>query len=125
VVSVLPPFYSTVWVGGIPYYYADDVYYTWDPAQSGYVVVNPPAGANSPSPPPTAHDDLIIYPKNGQDAAQQAADRYDCHSWAKTQTGFDPTQPAGGVAPGNAAGSRSDYDRAMNACLTARGYQVG
>jgi hypothetical protein len=124
VISVLPPYYSTVWIGGIPYYYANDVYYTWDPTQNGYVVVDPPAGANNPSPPPSAHDDLIIYPKNGQDAAQQAADRYDCHSWAKTQTGFDPVQPGGGVAPANAASSRGAYDRALSACLTARGYEV-
>ncbi len=26
-VPVLPPFYSTVWWGGVPYYYADDTYY--------------------------------------------------------------------------------------------------
>ncbi len=119
-----PPFYSTVWIGGVPYYYANDVYYTWDSAQNAYVVVEPPANAANPSPPPSSHEELIIYPKNGQGAAQQAADRYDCHSWAKTQTGFDPTQVAGGVAPASAASSRSAYDRAMSACLTARGYEV-
>jgi hypothetical protein len=124
VISVLPPFYSTVWIGGVPYYYANDVYYTWDSAQNAYVVVEPPANAANPSPPPSNHEELIIYPKNGQGAAQQAADRYDCHSWARTQTGFDPTQVAGGVAPASAASSRSAYDRAMSACLTARGYEV-
>jgi hypothetical protein len=124
VVSVLPSFYSTVWIGGVPYYYANDVYYTWDSAANGYVVVEPPANAANPSPPPNTHEDLIIYPKNGQDAARQAADRYDCHSWAKAQTGFDPTQVAGGVPPANVASSRSGYDRAMGACLTARGYEV-
>jgi len=78
----------------------------------------------NPSPPPSTHEELIIYPKNGQVAARQAADRYDCHSWAKAQTGFDPTQVGGGGPPANAASSRSEYDSAMSACLTARGYEV-
>src|SRR5579871_5064073 len=50
VISALPPYYSTVWIGGKPYYYANDVYYTWNAAQNGYVVVDPPAGADNPSP---------------------------------------------------------------------------
>jgi hypothetical protein len=123
VISVLPPYYSTVWIGGLPYYYADNVYYTWNPAQNGYAVVEPPANPDQVSPPPpSAHEDLIIYPKNGQSSEQQAADRYECHNWAKGQTGFDPTQPGGGVPPGS--GARSSYDRAMSACLTGRGYEV-
>ena len=28
-VQVLPPFYTTVWFGGLPYYYANDTYYAW------------------------------------------------------------------------------------------------
>ena len=39
VISVLPPYYSTVWFGGVPYYYADNVYYSWQPDQNGYAVV--------------------------------------------------------------------------------------
>ncbi len=125
VISVLPPYYSTVWIGGLPYYYANDVYYTWAPAQNGYVVVDPPANAESPSePPPIAQEDLIIYPKNGQSTEQQAADRYECHNWARSQTGFDPTQPGGGMPPPGAERGRTDYNRAMSACLTARGYEV-
>lgn len=124
VVSVLPPYYSTVWFGGIPYYYADNVYYTWQPDQNGYAVVNPPDGADNPaSPPDPPQADLIIYPKNGQTKEQQAADQFECHNWAKGQTGFDPTQPAGGAA-GSADSGRSNYNRAMSACLQARGYQV-
>jgi hypothetical protein len=125
VVSVLPPYYSTVWFGGVPYYYADNVYYAWQPEQNGYAVVDPPNDADSPSSPPdNAQQDLIIYPKNGQSKDQQAADQFECHTWAKGQTGFDPTQPGGGQA-GDAAGmSRNNYNRAMSACLQARGYQV-
>ncbi len=124
VISVLPPYYSTVWFGGIPYYYADNVYYTWQADQNGYAVADPPTDADAPSSPPdNAQQDLIIYPKGGQSKDQQAADQFECHTWAKGQTGFDPTQPGGGE-PGGSAMSRSNYDRAMSACLTARGYQV-
>ena len=130
VISVLPPYYSTVWFGGIPYYYADNVYYTWQPDQNGYAVADPPNDPNDPNaasadsaPPDNAQQDLIIYPKNGQSKDQQAADQFECHMWAKGQTGFDPTQPGGGQ-PGGSAMNRSNYDRAMSACLQARGYQV-
>jgi hypothetical protein len=34
VVIMLPPFYMTVWIGRVPYYYANDVYYPWDPANN-------------------------------------------------------------------------------------------
>jgi hypothetical protein len=127
VISVLPPYYSTVWFGGNPYYYADNVYYTWQPDQNGYAVVNPPDNADAPSAPPDAppmaNDSPIVYPKNGQTKDQQAADQFECHSWAKGQTGFDPTQPGGGVS-GDPDRSRANYNRAMSACLQGRGYQV-
>jgi hypothetical protein len=118
-----------VWIGGIPYYYANNVYYTWQPDQNGYVVVDPPPNADQPSPPPVAppaasSDELIIYPTNGQSKEQQAADRYECNTWAKNQTGFDPTQPNGGMQTGDADRARNNYYRAMAACLQGRGYQV-
>jgi hypothetical protein len=129
VISVLPPYYSTVWIGGSPYYYADNVYYTWRPDENGYAVVDPPDNADEPSTPPDspqdASNDLIIYPKNGQSKDQQAADQFECHSWAKSQTGFDPTEPGGGVRSGGDVDRiRNNYDRAMSACLQGRGYQV-
>jgi hypothetical protein len=34
-----------------------------------------------------------IYPAKGQSQAQQDRDRYECHSWAVKQTGFDPSRP--------------------------------
>ena len=124
-IDVLPPFYTTLWFGGIPYYYADDVYYLWRPELNGYVVVNPPEGDDvDRSPAAAAGDDLYIYPKNGQSQAQQAADRYECHNWARSQTGFDPTEPHGGVPASETGQRRADYQRAMTACLEARGYSV-
>lgn len=122
-VPVLPPFYTTVWIGGFPYYYANETYYAWRDADNGYEVVEPPndQGASTQSPP---SDDLFIYPKNGQPADLQANDKYECHKWASEQTGFDPTQSAGGVPPEQTGGKRADYQRAMRACLEGRGYSV-
>ena len=46
-----------------------------------------------------AFGDVYIYPNKGQSAQQQDRDRYECHSWAVGQTGFDPTRPAQAPAP--------------------------
>jgi hypothetical protein len=67
---------------------------------------------------------LQIIPNHGQSAQQQSTDRYQCHVWATGQTGFDPTQPATGMSPSEAAVRASDYRRAMTVCLRARGYTV-
>lgn len=120
-VPVLPPFYTTVWFGGSPYYYANDTYYVWRDGDQGYQVVDPPGGA-TPQAPATA--DIYMYPRNGQDADAQATDRYECHRWSADQTGFDPTRASGGVAATDAQGKREDYFRAMGACLEGRGYSV-
>jgi len=37
--------------------------------------------------------EMFIYPTKGQSPDQQNRDRYDCHTWAVQQTGFDPTKP--------------------------------
>jgi hypothetical protein len=142
VITHLPGFYSTVWVGGVPYYYADNVYYAWQPDQNGYAVVSPPDDSNDSALPaapqadagdaagaPEAaaangQSDPFIYPKNGQSKDQQAADEYECNSWARGQTGFDPTQPNGGVPADAADRLHGNYDRAMAACLQGRGYQL-
>jgi hypothetical protein len=124
-VPVLPPFYTTVWFGGIPYYYANDSYYVWRASDNQYEVVAPPDGSGdsaSTQAPPS--DDVFIYPKNGQTEEQQSTDRYECHAWASGQSGFDPTKSGGGVAPEDANAKRADYNRAMTACLEGRGYSV-
>ncbi len=33
----------------------------------------------------------VIYPAKGQSPKQQDVDRYQCHDWARSQSGFDPT----------------------------------
>ncbi len=131
-VPVLPAYYTTVWYSGIPYYYANDTYYQWVPEQNQYVVVAPPgdeSAAQMQPPPPPAQQaapgaDLYIYPKNGQSEEQQANDKFECHKWAHDQSGFDPTQFGGGVAPEQNASARAAYNRAMGACLEGRGYTV-
>jgi len=62
--------------------------------------------------------DPIIYPNQGQSVEQQEKDKFDCYTWAKGQTGFDPMQvptattpppaqeaPKGGVVRGAAGGA--------------------
>jgi hypothetical protein len=120
-VPFLPGFYSTLWFGGVPYYYANDVYYLWRSERNAYEVVAPPDGAAQST--TQAPLDLYIYPRNGQSEAQQSEDRYQCHRWAADQTHFDPTQPGGGASVAGPA-ARSDYFRAMSACLEGRGYTV-
>ncbi|HEY4972094.1 MAG TPA: hypothetical protein VII41_00720, partial [Steroidobacteraceae bacterium] len=112
----------------------NDVYYTYDPSASGYVVTTPPPAEDSdaaasdsegagPAAADTAsgapanrhpvnNDGLYAYPKNGQGDEQQATDRMECGQWAGSQTGSDGA--AGGL----------DYRRALTACLQGRGYSV-
>jgi hypothetical protein len=129
---VLPLAYATYWWDGVPFYYANNVYYTWNPSYDGYVVTDPPPindGANAPAgsdgdgaaaapmpqqmPPPGAGgaggDQIFMYPRNGQSDAQLATDRNECQQWAASQ--------AGGGRP-------DDYRRAMTACAEARGYSA-
>jgi Glycine-zipper domain len=62
--------------------------------------------------------DPIIYPNKGQSNKQQEKDKYECYSWAKGQSGFDPMAtpkatapppereaPVGGVFRGGARGA--------------------
>jgi len=35
---------------------------------------------------------MYIYPSKGQSQQQQDKDRYECHTWAAQQTGFDPSK---------------------------------
>jgi len=130
-IPVLPAFYTTLWVGGLAYYYANDAYYVYRGPEQGYEVVAPPdeRGLSTQPPPPApaaaaGNEQVFMYPKNGQSAEQQAKDRYECHRWASGETGYDPTASGGGVPPEQSAAKRADYHRAMSACLEGRGYSV-
>lgn len=122
IVPFLPLFYTTIWMHGTPYYYANDTYYTQ--TEEGYMVVEPPEDDISQTPPPTddsTESKLYIYPRKGQSEAQQANDRYECHKWSVNQTNYDPTNISG-ITAEQIMQKRSDYQRAMAACLDARGY---
>jgi hypothetical protein len=131
---VLPLAYATYWYGGLPYYYANDVYYTYNPAYEGYVATDPPPLADSsgsadvtPVPgtaatPPNggpapgdsgamATGQIFMYPKNGQSPEQQATDKAECQQWAQQQAG-------------QVAQNTLDYQRAMAACVEGRGYSA-
>jgi len=96
------------------------------PAFAQYVGTSPatPSGGPPATPSAALSQDFSIYPKNGQTHEQQSADLYQCYSWAKGQTGFDPTQVSGGVAASDIVAKRDQYRRAMTVCLEARGYDV-
>ena len=62
--------------------------------------------------------EVIIYPAKGQGPEQVETDQYECYSWAKQQTGFDPMlvpqastppppkqAPQGGVVKGGVRGA--------------------
>jgi hypothetical protein len=123
-IGVLPPFYTTVWFSGVPYYYADGTYYLWEPARREYVVTEAPARDDAASTSAPAEPETYAYPRSGQSESQQASDRYECHDWASHQSGYDPTEPLGGVGAAQVNDKRNDYRRAERACLEGRGYTV-
>ncbi len=99
------------------------------PAFAQYMSTPPPPDRSAPAPaqPPGAvrSDSLTITAKNGQSDQQQWADRYECHKWAKDQSGFDPTLRPPTELSGEEINSRRDqYRRAFTACLEGRGYTV-
>lgn len=117
----LPVGYVTYSWDGVPYYYYNDTYYTWDPGYGGYVATVPPPVDDSGPPPDQDQADvqpdegaaqpdgqLYAYPTRGQSPEQQAEDRQECQQWASSQS------PA----------ADDSYQRALRACLTGRGYSV-
>jgi len=41
--------------------------------------------------PVLAQGDIMVYPAKGQSNEQLSKDRYECHTWAVQQSGFDPS----------------------------------
>jgi uncharacterized protein YcfJ len=39
---------------------------------------------------PTLAQELIVFPSQGQSEEQMEKDKFECYTWAKQQTGFDP-----------------------------------
>ncbi len=78
----------------------------------------------APSVLPSINGKIFIYPRKGQNKELQESDRYECHRWGVSQTGYDPTQITNDMPQNQLKQVRADYFRAMSACLDARGYTI-
>lgn len=113
----LPSHARELWIGSMLYFVAAGTYYLWNTNQQRYEVVAPPPAVQGNA---LASYEVIAYPARGQSADQQGRDRYECHTWAVGQSGFDPATTARPVG----AETAERYRRALSACLTGRGYSV-
>jgi hypothetical protein len=73
---------------------------------------------------------LYVYPARGQSPEQQNRDQYECHNWAVSQTGVDPTAaaaapPQGGVLRGGARGAAVGAVGGAIAGDAGKGAEVG
>ena len=122
-VSFLPPFYTTVWFGGSPYYYADQTYYAWRPERREYVVTQPPRSNRTGRTIPAATRSSCT---RRTDRARSSSRRI------ATNATPGPCSRAASIPRARAAVSRdseieskrADYRRAEGACLEGRGYSV-
>jgi hypothetical protein len=111
----IPAYCTLVYWDGVPYYYADDVYYEWNSSVGAYEQVQPPAGlVESINSRASVLRDLFIFPNGDQTIEQLERDRDECRKWAADKVGFDPKAPA----------QRTNFLRADGACLEARDYTV-
>ena len=104
-----------------PYYYSP--YY----GPSTVLIREQPPVYVQPAAPvaPSSTDRVFVYPRQGQNEELQAKDRYECHSWAVSQTHYDPTIPSAGDMPEAQRNKmRADHQRAQGACLDGRGYTM-
>ena len=121
--AALPIGFLTYYYNNIPYYYYMGTYYIWNDSASAYQVVEPPAEVKAQAEADQEQDD------DGEDgdvisetsSSQQARDRYECHAWAVSESGFDPS--TGAQASDN--NQIILYNDSLRACLESRGYIVG
>ena len=85
-----------------------------------------------------AAQELIVYPNDNQSPDQQEQDQFQCYTWAKGQTGFDPMAPPttstapppaeapqGGVARGGLRGALGGAAIGAIAGDTKQGLKIG
>jgi hypothetical protein len=122
----IPSYCKLVYWEGVPYYYADDVYYEWNGTAGAYQEVHPPAGlAEQIDAQAPVVTELFVFPNGDQTNEQLERDREACHRWAVEQAGFDPKAAAPRTkASDRSAAKRANYLRADEACLEARDYSV-
>jgi hypothetical protein len=114
VIPVLSGRYTTFGIGLHRYFYLSGTYY--QKVATGYEVIRQPREAEAAL--AAGSDRLIVYPAAGQSDQVKDKDQYECHVWARDETMFDPSNPDSDPV------FRSDYQRAMSACLEARHYVV-
>jgi hypothetical protein len=68
---------------------------------------------------------LFVYPANGQSQSQLAQDRYECHDWARRQSGFDPTSPPASVTSAPLSTTRVPVAGNPSAGAMAKGTLAG
>lgn len=119
-VRTLPSYAEQLWIGSTLYFLAAGTYYLYEANRQEYVVASPPAQVTSNNGWQGNGYDVVAYPARGQNEAQIAQDRYDCHRWAVNQSGFDPSQAS--YAPSQNVADI--YRRSLGACLAGRGYSV-
>ena len=124
--AVLAPYYAPYYYSPYYYPYYDSYYYSPYYAPPPVVIREQPPVYAQPAPaaPPASAERIFVYPRKGQSEKLQAKDRYECHSWAVSQTHYDPTQPTYGTPEAQLNQMRADYKRAMSACLDGRGYTM-
>jgi hypothetical protein len=86
----------------------------------------------APSVTPPSTERIFVYPRQGQSEELQAKDRYECHSWAVSQTWREPRKVSmeewtfiiKSMPEAQRNQMRTDYHRALDACLDGRGYTM-
>jgi hypothetical protein len=122
----IPSYCKLVYWEGVPYYYADDLYYEWNGSAGAYQEVPPPVGlAEQIAAQAPVMTELFVFPNGDQSNEQLERDREACHRWAVQQVGFDPTTAASHIkASDPSAAKLANYLRADAACLEAHDYRV-
>ena len=122
----IPSYCKLVYWEGVPYYYADDLYYEWNGSAGAYQEVQPPAGlAGQIAAQAPVVTELYVFPNGDQSNEQLERDREACHRWAVQQVGFDPKTAAPHIkASDGSAAQLANYLRADAACLEAHDYRV-
>ena len=84
-----------------------------------------PTRRRSPRPPHSVDDRATLHlPQNRSERGAAVQGPLRVPQLGRQPSGFDPTQPLGGVDESKAPAKRADYLRAQTACLEARGYSV-
>ncbi len=83
------------------------------------------AGAAVAQVPPTASPTpTVFYPAKEQTPKQQEQDKFECYSWAKQQSGFDPAQAGSTASAQNGAGNSAGKTAGSMAVGAAGGAAV-